>query len=112
FATLARGQEPSILYIGCSDSRVTAEEILGMGPGDVFVLRNLANMVPALDHSAASVIDYAVGQLHVRDVIVCGHYLCAGVGASMQPLDLGVLNPWLRTIRDVYRLHSTELDAI
>lgn len=112
FNHLTQGQRPSILYIGCSDSRVTAEEMMGVGPGEVFVLRNIGNMVSALDLGAMSVIDYAVRQLKVEDVIVCGHYLCGGVEAAMQPRDLGVLNPWLRTIRDVYRIHSEELDGI
>jgi carbonic anhydrase len=112
FARLTDGQRPSILYIGCSDSRITAEEIMGLGPGEVFVLRNIANMVSALDISAMAVIDYAVGQLGVQDIVVCGHYQCGGVAAALQPKDVGVLNPWLRTIRDVYRLHSDELDAI
>lgn len=112
FSRMVDGQRPSILYIGCSDSRVTAEEMMGLGPGEVFVLRNMANMVSALDLGAMSVIDFAVGQLEVSDVVVCGHYLCGGIQAAMEPKDLGVLNPWMRTIRDVYRLHSSELDAM
>ena len=112
FERLADGQQPSTLYIGCSDSRVTAEEMMGLGPGEVFVLRNMANMVSALDLGAMSVVEYAVGQLRVNDVVVCGHYLCGGIEAALQPRDLGVLNPWMRTIRDVYRLHAGELDAI
>ena len=112
FERLTRGQKPTVLYIGCSDSRVTAEEMMGAGPGEVFVMRNIANMVSALDLSAMAVIDYAVEQLQVENVIVCGHYYCGGIAAAMQPRDLGIINPWLRTIRDVYRLHSAELDAI
>ncbi|MCC6542276.1 MAG: carbonic anhydrase [Flavobacteriales bacterium] len=112
FAHLAQGQEPGILYIGCSDSRVTAEELMGMKPGEVFVHRNLANMVGSNDLNALSVIEYAVGFLHVKHVVVCGHYFCGGVRAAMQAQDLGLLNPWLRSIRDVYRLHRLELDAI
>lgn len=112
FSRMTRGQRPSILYIGCSDSRVTAEEMMGLGPGDVFVLRNMANMVSALDLGAMSVLEYAVGTLEVEDIIVCGHYHCGGIGAALQPKDLGLLNPWMRTIRDVYRLHASELDAI
>jgi carbonic anhydrase len=112
FTRMVEGQQPSILYIGCSDSRVTAEEMMGLGPGEVFVLRNMANMVSALDIGAMSVIDYAVGQLGVREIIVCGHYLCGGIASALEPRDLGVLNPWMRTIRDVYRLHANELDAI
>lgn len=112
FTRLTDGQSPSLLYIGCSDSRITAEEIMGLGPGEVFVFRNIANMVSALDISAMAVIDYAVGQLGVQDIVVCGHYQCGGVAAALEPKDVGVLNPWLRTIRDVYRLHSHQLDSI
>lgn len=112
FENLAKGQNPEILYIGCSDSRVTAEELMGATPGDVFVHRNIANMVPNTDLSAMSVINYAVSHLKVKHVVVCGHYYCGGVKAAMQSADLGILNPWLRNIRDVYRLHRKELDAI
>lgn len=112
FAHLAQGQEPEILYIGCSDSRVTAEDLMGVQPGEVFVHRNIANMVGANDLNALSVIEYAVGHLHVKHVVVCGHYFCGGVKAAMTAQDLGLLNPWLRNIRDVYRLHRKELDAI
>lgn len=112
FTNLAKGQSPEILYIGCSDSRVTAEELMGAGPGDVFIHRNIANMVPNTDLSVMSVIEYAVVHLKVDHVVVCGHYNCGGVKAAMQSADLGILNPWLRNIRDVYRLHATELDAI
>lgn len=112
FETLSEGQSPDILYIGCSDSRVTAEEIMGLAPGEVFVHRNIANMVPNTDLSAMSVIDYAVHHLKVNHVVVCGHYYCGGVKAAMTSADLGILNPWLRNIRDVYRTHNEELDAI
>ncbi|RYM33250.1 carbonic anhydrase [Brumimicrobium glaciale] len=112
FKNLSKGQNPEILYIGCSDSRVTAEELMGVDPGDAFVHRNIANMVPNTDLSAMSVIDYAVTQLEVKLIVVCGHYYCGGVKAAMQPADLGLLNPWLRNIRDVYRLHEKELNAI
>ncbi|APS37805.1 carbonic anhydrase [Salegentibacter sp. T436] len=112
FSDLSKGQDPDILYIGCSDSRVTAEELMGVAPGDVFVHRNIANMVPNTDLSAMSVIDYAVAHLGVRHVVVCGHYYCGGVKAAMQSQDLGILNPWLRNIRDVYRIHQNELDDI
>jgi len=112
FENLAMGQNPEILYIGCSDSRVTAEELMGVDPGDAFVHRNIANMVPNTDLSAMSVIDYAVTQLEVKLIVVCGHYYCGGVKAAMQPADLGLLNPWLRNIRDVYRIHEKELNAI
>lgn len=112
FKNLANGQNPDILYIGCSDSRVTAEEIMGVKPGDVFVMRNISNMVSNLDLSAMSVIDYAVSVLKVNHIVICGHYGCGGVKAAMQSKDLGILNPWLRNIRDVYRLHRDELNKI
>lgn len=112
FKNLANGQNPDILYIGCSDSRVTAEEIMGVKPGDVFVMRNISNMVSNLDLSAMSVIDYAVSILKVKNIVVCGHYGCGGVKAAMKSKDLGILNPWLRNIRDVYRLHQKELNGI
>ena len=112
FRNLVHGQNPEILYIGCSDSRVSAEELMGLHPGEVFVHRNIANMVPNTDLSAMSVINYALSHLKVNHVVVCGHYYCAGVKAAMQSADLGILNPWLRNIRDVYRLHKHELDLI
>ncbi len=112
FKNLALGQNPEVLYIGCSDSRVTAEELMGAKPGEVFVHRNIANMVANTDLSAMSVITYAVSFLKVKHIVVCGHYYCNGVKAAMQSADLGILNPWLRNIRDVYRLHKKELDTI
>lgn len=112
FEKLSEGQSPEVLYIGCSDSRVTAEELMGVGPGDAFVHRNIANMVINTDLSAMSVINYAVTHLKVKHVVVCGHYYCGGVKAAMQSSDLGILNPWLRNIRDVYRIHKNELNAI
>lgn len=112
FNKLSQGQQPEILYIGCSDSRVTAEELMGVAPGDVFVHRNIANMVPNTDLSAMSVIDYAVRQLQVNHIVVCGHYYCGGVKAAMQSKDVGILNPWLRNIRDVYRIYRKELNSI
>ncbi|MDX1477123.1 MAG: carbonic anhydrase [Saprospiraceae bacterium] len=112
FKELAKGQNPAILYIGCADSRVTAEELMGMGPGEVFVHRNIANVVSNTDLNAMSVIHFAVTQLKVEHIVVCGHYYCGGVLAAMQPDDMGVLNAWLYEIRDVYRLHKQALDAI
>lgn len=112
FKNLSTTQTPEFLYIGCSDSRVSAEEMMGMKPGEVFVTRNVANVVNALDMSSTAVIQYAVEHLKVKHIIVCGHYGCGGVKAAMTPQDLGLLNPWLRNIRDVYRLHQAELDSI
>jgi carbonic anhydrase len=112
FKNLSLGQKPHILYIGCSDSRVSTEELMGAQPGEVFVHRNLANMVPNTDLSSMSVISYAVSTLKVQHVVICGHYYCNGVKAAMQSADLGILNPWLRNIRDVYRLHKEELALV
>lgn len=112
FENLGKGQNPELLYIGCSDSRVTAEDLMGLGPGEAFVHRNIANMVSGNDLSAMSVVEYAVVHLKVNHVVVCGHYACGGVKAAMQSADLGVLNSWLRNIRDVYRIHKDELNAI
>lgn len=112
FQKLAKAQTPKYLYIGSSDSRVTAEEIMGVKPGEVFVHRSIANVVNTLDMSSTAVIQYAVEHLKVKHIIVCGHYHCEGVKAAMAPQDFGLLNPWLRNIRDVYRLHQVELDTI
>jgi carbonic anhydrase len=112
FDKLSKGQAPEFLYIGCSDSRVSAEELMGLDPGKVFVHRNIANMVPNTDLNSMSVINYAVVHLKVNHIVICGHYGCGGVYAAMQQSDLGILNPWLRNIRDVYRIHRRTLDAI
>jgi len=112
FKNLSKGQTPEILYIGCADSRVTAEDLMGVKPGEVFIHRNLANMVISVDLNAMSVINYAVRHLKVKHIVICGHYECGGVKASLQAADLGILNPWLRNIRDVYRLHLHELNGI
>ena len=112
FTHLAKGQSPEFLYIGCSDSRVTAEDMTGVQPGQMFVHRNIANLVPNNDNSSAAVLEYSIKHLKVRHIIVCGHYNCGGVKAAMMAEDLGVLNPWLRNIRDVYRLHKDELNEI
>jgi carbonic anhydrase len=112
FTKLAEGQSPEFLYIGCSDSRVSAEDLMGVSPGEVFVHRNIANLVNNVDMSVMSVVNYAVRHLQVKHVVVCGHYGCGGVKAAMKSEDLGILNPWLRNIRDVYRLHKSELNAI
>lgn len=112
FTNLAQGQNPEYLWIGCCDSRIPAEQITGLEPGEAFVHRNIANLVCNGDLNVMSVINYAIRHLKVKHVIVCGHYGCGGVQAAMNPRDLGLLNPWLRNIRDVYRLHEAELDAI
>ncbi|CAJ2512578.1 Uu.00g055930.m01.CDS01 [Anthostomella pinea] len=112
FTKLSAGQSPDYLWIGCSDSRIPAEQITGLEPGEAFVHRNIANLVVNTDLNVMSVINYAVRHLQVKHIVVCGHYGCGGVKAAMTPKDLGLLNPWLRNIRDVYRLHEKELDAI
>ncbi len=112
FTNLNKGQKPKYLYIGCSDSRVTAEDLMGLGPGEAFVHRNIANMVNNVDLNVMSVINYGVRHLKVNHVVVCGHYSCGGVKAAMLATDMGILNPWLRSIRDVYRLHKDELNKI
>ena len=112
FEKLAQGQSPEFLFIGCSDSRVPASEVIGLAPGRAFVHRNVANVVPNTDMNSHSVIQYAVDHLLVEHVVVCGHYGCGGVQAAMKSQDLGLLNGWLREVRDVYRLHAEELDAI
>lgn len=112
FEDLASGQNPNYLYIGCSDSRVSAETLMGAEPGEVFIHRNIANLAPNNDLNVLSVINYAVNHLKVEHIIVCGHYNCGGIKSAMQATDVGLLNPWLRNIRDVYRLHKNELNAI
>lgn len=112
FKTLAEGQHPEYLYIGCSDSRVTAEDLMGVQPGEVFIHRNIANLVVSTDTNINAVVQYAVEHLKVKYIIVCGHYECGGVKAAINPSDMGQLNSWLQTLRDVYRLHKTELDNI
>ena len=113
FERLAHVQTPEFLWIGCSDSRVPANEITGTQPGEIFVHRNVANLVINTDVNLLSVLDYAVNHLKVKHVIVCGHYGCGGVKASTTKMDFKpVLNMWLRNIKDVYRLHRDELDNI
>jgi len=112
FNKLADGQQPPLLWIGCADSRVPANEIIGAQPGEVFVHRNIANMVLHTDMNMLSVLDYAVNVLKVKHVILCGHYGCGGVKAAMGNQQIGLIDNWIRHIKDVYRFHNDELSKI
>jgi carbonic anhydrase len=112
FARLAKDQRPEFLWIGCSDSRVPANQITGTDAGEIFVHRNIANVFVPTDLNLLSVLQYAVDVLEVRHVIVCGHYGCGGVRASMSPANMGVISHWLRAIRDVHEAHDDELQAL
>lgn len=112
FERLAEGQAPPLLWIGCSDSRVPANEVIGAQPGEVFVHRNIANMVIHSDMNMLSVLDYAVNVLKVEHVIVCGHYGCGGVKAAMGNSSIGLIDNWIRHIKDVYRHHHNYLNSI
>jgi carbonic anhydrase len=112
FNRLANVQTPEFLWIGCADSRVPANEITGTNPGEVFVHRNIANMVVHSDMNMLSVLDYAVNVLEVKHVIVCGHYGCGGIKAAMTNKQIGLIDNWIRHIKDVYRMHQDELEAI
>ena len=112
FSRLAHIQSPDFLWIGCSDSRVPADKITGTQPGEIFVHRNIANMVVHTDLNLLTVLEYAVNQLKVKHVIVCGHYGCGGVQAAMTNHNFGIINKWLRNIKDVHRLHREEVDSI
>lgn len=112
FQDLAKAQNPQFLWIGCSDSRVPSNQVTGTSPGDMFVHRNISNLVVNTDLNMLSVLEYAIDYLHVKHVIVCGHYGCGGVRAAMTRQSFGLINKWLLHIKDVYRFHKTELDAI
>ncbi len=112
FNRLVELQTPEFLWIGCSDSRVPANEITGTQPGEIFVHRNIANMVIHTDLNLLSVLEYAVNVLKVRHIIVCGHYGCGGVKTAMTRHSVGLINKWLRNIKDVYRFHREEIDGI
>ena len=112
FKNLAKGQKPPLLWIGCADSRVPANVIIGSQPGEVFVHRNIANMVVHTDMNMLSVLDYAVNVLEVKHVVVCGHYGCGGIEAALSNTSYGLTDNWIRHIKDTYRFHAEELDTI
>jgi carbonic anhydrase len=112
FSKLEKGQKPPLLWIGCADSRVPANQIVGAEPGEVFVHRNIANMVVHSDMNMLSVLDYAVNVLKIQHIIVCGHYGCGGIQAAMGNTSYGLIDNWIRHIKDVYRFNRLELDAI
>ncbi|MCK5716786.1 MAG: carbonic anhydrase [Thiomargarita sp.] len=112
FTELAKQQSPKYLWIGCSDSRIPATQLLGLQPGEVFVHRNIANMVLHTDLNCLSVIQYAVDVVKVKHIIVCGHYGCGGINAALDGQEHGVIDNWLRHIQDVYHHHQQELDAV
>lgn len=112
FRRMAEAQDPLYLWIGCSDSRVPANEIVGLEPGELFVHRNVANLFPHTDFNCLSVLEFAVDLLKIQHVIVCGHYGCSGVKAAMENHQLGLVDNWLRNIRDVYARHKDELEKI
>lgn len=112
FKKLKEGQQPEFLWIGCSDSRIPADTVVGAEPGDMFVHRNIANMIIHTDFNMLSVLEFAIKTLQVKRVILCGHYGCGGIKAAMTHQNLGLINKWLRHIKDVYRFHRVELDGI
>ncbi|MCO6466024.1 MAG: carbonic anhydrase [Bradyrhizobiaceae bacterium] len=112
FSQSAAEQKPEYLWIGCSDSRVPAEDITGAQPGELFVHRNIANMVIHTDFNVLSVVQYAIEVLAVKHIIVCGHYGCGGIRTAMSKKDLGIINQWLRHIKDVYRIHADEIEGL
>lgn len=112
FKELAKDQTPNFLWIGCSDSRVPPNELIGANPGDLFVHRNVANLIVHTDMNLMSVVEYAIEQLKVKHVIVCGHYGCGGVKAAMGNKSLGTINKWIRNIKDIYRTYASDLEKI
>ncbi|HRN73898.1 MAG TPA: carbonic anhydrase [Ginsengibacter sp.] len=112
FVKLSKRQKPRYLFISCSDSRISTEVIMDAEPGDVFIHRNVANLVPSNDLNTLSAINYAVKHIKVKHIIICGHYNCGGIKTAMTTSDEGILNPWLRDVRDVYRIHKQELNSI
>lgn len=112
FHKLSKGQNPMGLFIACSDSRITIEDMIGAKPGDIFSLRNISNVVSSDDLSGMSVIEYAMTQLEIPNIVICGHYGCGGIQAAMSDNNYGLLDPWLRKIKEVYTLHKEELDSI
>lgn len=112
FSNLSKKQTPEYLWIGCADSRIPANEILGLEPGELFVHRNVANLFPHTDFNCLSVLQYGVDYLGIPHVIVCGHYGCGGVAAAMENAQFGLVDNWLRNIRDVYSKEKEELEAI
>ncbi|MCC7302254.1 MAG: carbonic anhydrase [Bacteroidia bacterium] len=112
FQELAEGQSPPVFWVGCSDSRVPANEVTNTRPGEVFVHRNIANLVDHTDINLLSCLDFAVQVLKVKHVIVCGHYNCGGIRAALSNKRFGLIDNWLRNIKDVYRLYEKELDSI
>jgi carbonic anhydrase len=111
FEESAKGQSPEILWIGCSDSRVPPAQLTDLGPGDLFVHRNIANVIPHSDINSQSVIQYAVSVLKVKHVVICGHYGCGGVTAAYEDESLGLIDNWLSNIEDVYRKHKDEIES-
>jgi carbonic anhydrase len=112
FTRLEHIQNPDYLWIGCSDSRVPADKITGTHPGEIFVHRNIANMVVHTDINLLAVLEYAVNHLKVKHIIVCGHYGCGGVKSAMTNHNFGIINKWIRNIKDVYRIHSQEIEKL
>jgi len=112
FDALSEGQKPEFLYTECSDSRVTAKDLMGVNPGEDYLHRNAANMVASTDNNVNAVVKYAAEQLHVKHIFVCGRYGCGGINAALHPSDLGHLNSWVQNIRDVYRIDKAEIDGI